>query len=244
MSRSPRTPGEVLASSLGHDFDDTDLLRLALSHASWAREQDGSRGNERLEFLGDAVLDLVVSHALFVAHPGWSEAQLSRTRASLVNGRSLADRARKLGLGDYVLLGGAELQSRGEEKDSILANVLEAVIAAVYLDGGLETARSLIRGVFPEGWDPGAATARLDPKSELNEVAHTRSGESPRYRLLADSGDEEAEERFTMEVSLDGRAWGTGTGRTKRAGETNAARVALERLAAEPDERLAEEPGD
>ena len=139
---------DALEDAFGHRFGDPDLLETALTHPSYAHETDGSRGYERLEYLGDAVLDLAVAHLLFAAHPDWREGELSRARAGLVNQDALAERARSLGLGGFLKLGGTEQRSGGAQKDSILSKCLEAIVGAVFLDAGMPAATDLVRRVF------------------------------------------------------------------------------------------------
>jgi ribonuclease III len=217
-------PVEVLSRALGHEFRDRERVLTALSHASYAHETRGDRGNERLEFLGDAVLDLVVGEALYAAHPDWSEGQLTRARASLVRGDALAERARELALPTLVMLGRTEVRSGGSEKDSILANVFEAVIGALYLDGGLAPVQAYVAGWFTG--DPEHALA-ADAKTSFQEWAHAALRATPSYHTLADSGIEDDAQRFTVEVRVAGEPWGTGTGRSKRYAEREAATAAL-----------------
>jgi ribonuclease-3 len=146
-----------------------------------------------------------------------------------VNSAALAAKARSLNLGDYVRLGGSERRSGGAEKDSILAGLFEAVLGAMYLEGGLEPVEALVRRIFPEAHDAERARPEPDPKTRLNEWALARFREAPAYRLVDDSGVENADDRFTIELLLDGEVWGSGTGRTKRAAEQIAALKALER---------------
>lgn len=222
----------ALEERLGHRFGDSALLVTALTHASFAHELGEGRGNERLEFLGDAVLDLVVARLLYEAHPDWDEGQLTRTRAALVNGSALAGCARRLGLGAFIRLGRTERTSGGDEKESILANGFEAVLGALYLDAGPGPVERLVRRVFG---DAIARGAERDPKTEFQEWAHARLRETPGYSLLADSGTEDDDQRFSVEVCVGGEAWGAGRGRTKRAAERAAARAALARVKALPD---------
>ena len=224
-------PIAELSRALGHEFRDPDCLIIALSHASYAHETRGDRGNERLEFLGDAVLDLVVGEALYTAHPEWSEGQLTRARASLVRGDALAERARELGLPGLVKLGRTEVRSGGAEKDSILANVFEAVIGALYLDGGLGPVQAYVAGWFTG--DPEHALL-ADAKTSFQEWAHASLRATPSYHTLTDSGVEDDAQRFTVEVRVLGEGWGTGTGRSKRLAERAAAAAALERCAEKP----------
>jgi len=223
-------PGnESLAEVLGYAFGDPALAELALSHPSHAHEVDGSRGNERLEFLGDAVLDLVVAEVLFCAYPDWSEGDLTRSRAALVNQQSLADRARAIGLDRFVKLGRTELQSAGQRKDSVLANCLEAVIGAMYLDGGLPAVVPWVERQFGDSLAGGAEPQRRDAKTMFQEWAHSRFQTTPSYRTVRDSGTDNDEERFSVEVVIDDEVWGSGVGRSKRAAERMAAAAALER---------------
>jgi len=169
-------PIAALSCALGYEFRDHDQLLTALSHASYAHETRGDRGNERLEFLGDAVLDLVVGEALYAAHPEWSEGQLTRARASLVRGDALAERAREISLQRFVKLGRTEVRSGGAEKDSILANVFEAVIGALYLDGGLEVAGRATSNLIRRGVEAFLAGAQWrDPKTALPSLIFVTS---------------------------------------------------------------------
>ena len=222
-------PSAALVELLGHEFSDTGLLECALTHPSAAYERDELRSNERLEFLGDAVLDLVIAHVLFAAHPDWREGDLTRARAAMVNTRSLAARARELALGDSIRLGRTELQSGGADKDRVLANLLEAVIGALYLDAGIDAVHPFVERVFAGPLASGRAVLERDPKTRFQEWVHTVFRETPHYEILADSGEEHAEDRFRMAVLVGGERWGEGAGRTKRAAEQEAASAALER---------------
>ncbi len=226
-----RAPVEELEERLGHRFRDPARLERALVHASHAHENPGLASNERLEFLGDAVLDLVIGHRLFRAHPEWSEGELTRARSALVRTESLAARARELGLGPFLRLSRSEARSGGSNKTSILAGALEAVLGAIYLDGGLPAVERLVDRVFPPApVDPGSGRVARDPKTAFQEWAHAAHRESPNYRVLEDSGLEEDEARFLVEVRVGEEAFGRGRGRTKRAAERRAAESALERV--------------
>jgi ribonuclease-3 len=216
----------ALEAAIGHHFTDENLLETALTHASFAHETGAGRGNERLEFLGDAVLDLVVGQLLYEAHPDWPEGELTRSRAALVNRNALADCGRKLALGEFVKLGRTEQRSAGEQKASILADCFEAVVGALYLDGGLEPVAALARRLFGSVIEHGAGR---DPKTEFQEWAHARFRRTPTYSTTADSEAENDEQRFTVEVCVGQEVWGTGVGRSKRVAEQDAARAALER---------------
>ena len=218
----------ALEDLVGHRFSDPGLLATALAHASHAHEVGEGRGNERLEFLGDAVLDLVVAETLYEAHPDWPEGDLTRARAALVNRDALAARARLLDLGRFVKLGRTEQLSGGADKASILANCFEALVGALYLDAGLGPVATLVKRLFPEAMTRAAAR---DPKTEFQEWAHAERRTTPSYRTTGDSGVEDDDARFTVEVSLEGEVWGAGTGRSKRAAERSAALRALERVA-------------
>jgi ribonuclease-3 len=220
----------ALERELGHRFREPELLSAALTHPSHSQERDGSRGNERLEFLGDAVLDLVVARLLYDAHPTWSEGDLSRTRAALVNTQSLARHGRALGLSHWVRLGRTERKTGGAQKDSILASVLEAVVGAMHLDGETAAIERLVRRLFETALDPATGPLAADPKTRLQEWAHATRGTTPCYRLMADSGVENDERRFAVEAWIGTRAWGRGWGRTKRAAERAAAEEALVRV--------------
>ena len=220
------TPVDEVAARIGYRFRDAALLEVALTHPSAAYERDRSGGNERFEFLGDAVLGLAVARALFAAHADWREGDLTRARASVVNTRSLARRARHLGLGTLMRLGRTEVKSGGERKERVLANLFEAVVAAVYLDGGIEPVFALVERVFGGEIASGALLER-DPKTRFQEWAHAELRETPRYRLVSDSGVEDAEDRFAVAVDVAGSCWGEGVGRSKRVAELAAADAAL-----------------
>jgi ribonuclease-3 len=230
---APSATAPSLDAVLGYAFRDPELGRKALMHPSWANEVDGSGGNERLEFLGDAVLDLVIANELYAAHPDWAEGELTRARAALVNQRALAEVARSLGLGRLVLLGRTEQRSAGDDKDRVLANCLEALIGAVFLDGGLEPAAALLRRLFERAIAAGGATGARDPKTAFQEWAHAKHRTTPRYETVADSGVDDDEQRFRVEVRIGSDSWGAGAGRSKRSAERAAAEAALARVAAD-----------
>ena len=222
----------VLERVLGYRFRQPELAATALAHPSYAHELDGSRGNERLEFLGDAVLDLVIAETLYRTHPDWREGQLTRARAALVNKASLAARARSLGLPELVRLGKTERRSEGANKDSILANCFEALIGAAYLDGGLAAVEPLLARCFGDALVSG--NVLRDAKTAFQEWAHSELKQTPTYDTTADTGVENDEERFTVDVYVELRSWGRGVGRTKRAAEAAAAQDALARVRVEP----------
>ncbi len=218
--------------ALGVRFKDPNLRRMSLSHRSYAFEQDSTETNERLEFLGDAVLGLVVTDLAYARFPGLPEGDLAKLRAATVNMLTLADIARELGLGQEILLGKGEELSGGRDKTSIVADAMEAVIGAVYLDRGLGTARDLIERLF---WPRMAAYARgegdRDYKTGLQELAAQDVGTIPQYRVVEEGPDHAKE--FTATVLIGGEPYGSGEGRSKKEAEQNAAREAYERLMSE-----------
>jgi len=220
---------EALEQALGHRFRDPSLAATALSHPSWAYEVDGSRGNERLEFLGDAVLGLAIAALLYTREPDWPEGDLTRARAALVNRRSLAERARALGLPQLVRLGRTEA-AEGRGKESILANCFEAVVGALYLDGGLPAVLPRVERWFDSSLAAGRAPR--DAKTGFQEWAHAMHRKTPSYHTVGDSGIEDDDSRFTVEVRIGDDGWGRGVGRTKRAAEADAAAAALARAEA------------
>jgi ribonuclease-3 len=220
-----------IGTALGYEFADSSLLDLALTHTSYSHEDDGGRGNERLEFLGDAVLDLAVSKILYDVHPEWDEGDLTRTRAALVNQTSLAEEARNLELGRFVKLGRTEMRSGGCDKDSILANCFEALIGAIYLDGGLAPVEEFVRRVYGPALARDAVRQRRDVKTEFQEWAHARFQQTPRYETVGDSGADGDDARFAVEVSIGVEVWGRGVGRSKRLAEGAAAAEALQKCA-------------
>jgi ribonuclease-3 len=231
VSGEPTKPAaEALGAAIGHAFRDPELAEVALRHASYSNETGELPSNERLEFLGDAVLGLAAAERLYREHPDWSEGALSRARASLVNRSHLARGARGLGLGPLVRLGRTERRSGGEEKDRILANCLEALLGAVYLDGGIAPAFALAERALGSPAPPGLVPR--DPKTAFQEWAHAHQRPTPTYWTAHDSGVEDDDSRFTVEVRIGDETWGSGTGRSKRVAERAAAERALERSAA------------
>ena len=212
-------------------FRDSGLAEAALTHRSFAFENGLSITNERLEFLGDAVLGLVITDLAYREFPDLSEGELAKLRAATVNMTSLAEVARELSLGQLVLLGKGEEMSGGRDKTSILADAMEAVLGAVYLDRGLTTCRRVIVRLF---WPRMEAYARgegdRDYKTGLQEMASQDLGSVPEYRIVS-RGPDHAKE-FTATVYIGGKRWGQGGGRSKKEAEQRAARQAFERLAA------------
>lgn len=221
---------EALEARLGHRFDDPDLLDLALRHRSWCAENGGVESNERLEFLGDSVLGLIVTDQLYRRAPSRSEGTLARNRSELVSSTALATVARELDLGEVILLGKGEVATGGRDKGSILADTLEAVIGSVYLDGGMAAAQRVVLGVVGRYLDGIIATdMTTDYKSRLQEFSAAEYGEVPVYSTEED-GPEHLK-RFSAIVLLNGHRRGSGSGPSKKAAEQAAARSALETLA-------------
>ncbi len=227
-----------LETALERRFGDREMLARALAHRSFCAENPSVEANERLEFLGDAVLGLVVTDYIYRAFPHLPEGELAKVRASVVNAGVLAELATEIGLGDHVLLGKGEGLSGGREKPSILADAMEAVLAATYLDGGWDAAYELVMRLLGER----IATAAQGPggqdyKTRLQELAARRFDQMPRYDVR-DEGPDHAK-RFYAAVVLQGTARGTGEGRSKKQAEQAAARMAWEWLRTE-DEILTE----
>ena len=216
---------------LGYRFRNESLLRRAVTHSSWAVEQHRmGEDNERLEYLGDAVLEHLVSRHLFDAHPEMREGALTRLRSSLVCEGALSAAARRLGLGEYVLLSRGEEQCGGRNKESILSDAFEAVLAAVYLDGGLEEAQKLVqRYVLPAETLENRSSSK-DSKTAFQELIHAdHKGRAIRYELVSESGPDH-KKLFTMRVLVDEEEWGVGSGPSKQAAGQAAAQMAMEKF--------------
>lgn len=208
-------------------------LLLALTHRSYAYEAGGTPHNERLEFLGDSVLGVVITDSLYRAHPDQPEGQLARLRAAVVNSRALATVGRTIGVGDYLLLGRGEEVTGGRDKDSILADAVEAILGAVYLAGGMSAAACVIHALFDPLMEHSARLGKgLDWKSSLQEAASAHGFTAPVYAIESD-GPEHAK-TFVATVMIDGVARGEGTGRTKKDAEMQAAEAAIESLGPPP----------
>ncbi len=217
-----------LAQAIGLQVD-AALAQRALTHRSYAYENGGLPTNERLEFLGDSVLGLVVTDTLFRSHPELPEGQLAKLRAAVVNMRALADVSRDLGLGDLVRLGRGEETTGGRDKSSILADTLEAVLGAVYIDLGLPAASGLVHRLFDPLIDEAATLgAGLDWKTSLQELTATAALGVPEY-MVSEAGPDH-EKVFTAVVQVGGEAYGEGTGRSKKEAEQEAAATAWRHL--------------
>ena len=226
------TSAVELADRLGLTFDDPALLGGALVHSSYVNEhlEDAIESNERLEFLGDAVLSVVVSEVLFKRHPDESEGVLTTRRAAIVSTGGLARIARRLGIGDALVLGQGAEHSGERARSSVLAGLFEAIVAAIYLDRGLAATQAFVlRAAGPEIEAAVPADTLKAPKSRLQELAFARTGRAPAYRIVSSEGPDH-DRHFVVEVSVDGSVLGEGEGRNRREAETMAAEVALEML--------------
>lgn len=222
----------ALEDRLGWYFADIVLLDNALTHRSFVNENTSlaCRDNERLEFLGDAVLELTVSDMLMRKFPDHSEGQLSKLRASVVNEQPLAELARRFGIGEHLLLGKGEEGSGGRMKPSLLANAFESVIAAMYQDGGFDRTAAFIAELFEpliEEMDP--SKIYRDYKTAVQETCQVLFREMPRYTVISETGPDH-DKRFETSLAIGERVIATGTGRSKKDAEQQAARTALEKL--------------
>lgn len=222
---------KTLEEKLGYTFRDPALLENALTHSSCANESRGRlHSNERLEFLGDSILGMVVAEHLYRNHPDLPEGELTRTRAALVCEESLVEVAQALCLGDYLKLGKGEEAGGGRNRPSIRADAVEAVLAAVYLDGGIGSARKIIQKYILSKEVAGLTIAR-DYKTALQELVQRESGQVLKYRLTGESGPDH-NKRFFVEVELNGNPVGSGEGRSKKEAEQMAAQSAIKALEA------------
>ncbi len=233
-SRSDQRPVADLARQIEEVLGvglDPALVRHALTHRSFAYENGGVPNNERLEFLGDSVLGLVVTESLYADHPDLPEGQLAKLRAAVVNMRALADVGRTLGLGDYLLLGRGEETTGGRDKASILADTVEALIGTVYLAHGIELARVFVHHlVDPLMRSSARLGAGLDWKTSLQELASASGSGMPEYRVTEEGPDHE--KLFTAHAVIAQEAFGEGIGRSKKEAEQRAAELAWQALSA------------
>jgi len=222
----------TLQQTLGIVFNDPSLLEHALVHRSYLNENPGltPTSNERLEFLGDAVLGLIVAEKLYQDYPHFAEGEMTKLRAALVRRETLARMARAIRLGDYLYLGRGEEASGGQNKPANLASALEAVIAAVFLDQGTSTTRDFILRLLDAELQKVVSRGTVvDYKSELQELIQSREQQTPTYHEIEATGPDHSK-TFTVEVRLGEAVLGRGSGKSKKAAETVAARLALERL--------------
>lgn len=220
----------ALTERIGYEFDDVSLLRRALAHRSWVAETPGSESNERLEFLGDAVLGWVIADVVYHRYDV-PEGGLTDLRKAVVNAVALAEVAADIGLGEHILLGRGESAAGGADKPSILSDAFEAVLGAVYLDGGHEAAFELVeRLVVPRMPVSVDALDQIDQKTHLQELAARAGRAAPVYHVTSNGPDHA--KSFRAEVSVDGEVLGEGTGRSKKAAEQGAASAACRALSA------------
>lgn len=218
---SPSADLEALAKRIGYDFDDLSLLRRALAHRSWCAETPGSTSNERLEFLGDAVLGWAIADIVYHRYEV-AEGQLTDLRKSVVNAIALAEVAEEIGLGGHILLGRGEAAAGGADKPSILSDAFEAVLGAVYLDGGAEAAYRLVeRFVVPRMPDTADELGQIDQKTHLQELTARAGRGAPTYEVTSRGPDHA--KSFHARVLVDGEVLGEGDGRSKKAAEQAAA---------------------
>ena len=221
---------EKLQEQMGHRFGDSAMLTEALTHPSAIVDKLIDRHNQRLEFLGDAVLQLVLTCELYSKFPDMDEGPLTKARAQLVNRWSLADRSRALGIGAHLILSRGEELNGGRDRDSALADAFEAIVGAVFLDGGFEAAGAFILTNFHEVMGDLEVLPNLqNPKGDLQERIQANSNEAPIYELVSVSGPDHSRE-FECRVTHEGAELGKGLGRSKKAAEAQAAIAALEKL--------------
>jgi len=216
-----------LENIIGYAFSNPHLLSESLTHSS---NQDGllPHGNERLEYIGDAVINLVIAEALFIGYPDYDEGWLTQKRAYLVNCEFLAKKAESIFLGRYLILSKGEEVARGREKSSILSGSYEALIGAVFLDGGYKVARTIVLKFFSEDIKDAASMEAKNYKSALQEILQKGSASLPVYEVVSVSGPDH-DRRYTVAVYVKGEEWGRGEGKNKKEAEMEAARAALTR---------------
>jgi len=220
-----------LQTRLGYAFRDEGLLRLALTHPSVAHESgEPTAHNQRLEFLGDAVLQLVLTHALYEKFPAFDEGPLTKGRAKLVNRRTLAEHARALDIGPHLILSHGEEMHGGRERPSALADTFEALLGAIFLDGGFDAARGFILREFSAAFGKLTVPPTIEnPKGELQEFLQARSPESPQYHVVSATGPDH-DRVFECIVQHEGMELARGRGKSKKAAESEAALAALKKL--------------
>ena len=219
-----------LEEAIGYRFHNISLLQNALTHSSYANERwhNGLLSNERLEFLGDSVLGMLVAEYLYRSFPNRPEGELTRMRADMVCEGTLAAAANRIGLGKHLLLGHGEEQGGGRSRDSILADAMESVIAACFLDGGLDAALEVVqRFILVEV--PVTKLHNMDYKTQLQELVQQKKNQALTYTLVGQSGPDH-DKSFDVEVSLNGQVVGSGSGSSKKRAEQDAARAAIEKL--------------
>lgn len=228
-----RRPATSLEKKLGHRFKRADLLDLALTHRSWANEQGIPEHYERLEFLGDAILGMVTAEWLYQNHPELPEGELSKRKAQLVSRPALAHHAEMIELGPTLRIGVGEDRSGGRTKSSLLADSMEAVFGAVYLDGGLEAARNVILPMLQEAGEEPAQLLAADAKTHLQELTQALGWDLPEYRLTGATGPDHSK-LFAVECWVGGELAGRGEGPSKKIAEQRAATEALAQIPSLP----------
>jgi ribonuclease-3 len=223
---------EILCQHLGYQFKDLELLKRALTHRSYLNEarEDQPEHNERIEFLGDAVLELITTEHLFHKYPKRKEGELTSFRAALVRTESLAKASTELQLGDFILMSKGEEATGGRTRPYILANTFEAVLGAIFLDGGIESCKNFISTVLlPKLTDIVAKRLDIDAKSKLQEQAQEVYKYTPTYEVVAETGPDH-DRTFTVKVVVAEEDYGTGSGKSKQEAEQQAAREALKKF--------------
>lgn len=220
---------DALAEAVGHDFVGPELLRTALIHRSYSNERGGGENYERLEFLGDSVLGLITAHWLYRRYPERSEGELAKQKSFLVSTPVLARHAKDLGLGKLLLLGVGERRSGGHAKSSILADVLEAVLGAIYLDGGLTAGRRFVEPLLERTLAERRRFIHVDAKTALQELVQAQGWNLPIYRLVGESGPDH-QKIFVVECLVRDQVAGQGEGSSKKQAEQQAAAAALDAL--------------
>ena len=226
-----------LQATIGYEFKNPDLLREAMTHKSDSAEWNVKYDNQRLEFFGDAIVEMVLTRYLFFRYPALQEGDLTKIRSAVVNQDSLARFARSIGLGSYMQFGQGEIDSHGSERESTISDAFEALAAAIYLDGGYDEAEKFILSVFTkEIPDPRDMLATLNPKGLLQEYAQAECGKTPTYQILQVSGPQH-EPCFEVAVFLDGKQLGTGKAQNRKNAEQAAALAALQHLKEQKQEK-------
>lgn len=216
---------EQLEKKIGYTFKNKELLKTALTHSSYANEKGGTKYNERLEFLGDSVLGIITAEYLFTNHHDFPEGELTKVRAALVCEKTLFSFAREIDLGEYLYLGKGELHTGGRNRPSILADAFEALIAAIYLDGGMQQAKKFVLRFITAAQEQ-AIERNTDYKTKLQEIIQKNPEEHIEYCIVDETGPDH-DKRFVVAVKLNSNIIGEGTGRSKKQAEQLAAREAL-----------------
>ena len=220
-----------LEQKLGYHFKDIDILKNAVTHSSYIKEHDRKgRSNERLEFLGDAFFDAIIGEELYKSFPDKEEGFLSRTRATLVCEKSLANEARRLGIGEYILLGNGEDHNGGRQRESILADTMEAILGAIYLDGGFDAVKRTVLSLFADAIEDARHGKYIivDHKTALQEKLQSRGITNIKYTLLEETGPDH-DKTFMVRLEIDGKPMTKGKGKSKKQAEQCAAQAMLER---------------